>query len=98
MGFQQGEALMYDPHVVISSKIITHGQAPYQHQQKTQLEMLANQNNWEDVQSILQIQGKTQSNLQNIQLQRPLNSLRKIYKRNNYRIILKNGQRLKKKD
>jgi hypothetical protein len=36
---------MYDPHAVISSKRITHGQAPYQHQQKTQLEMLANQNN-----------------------------------------------------
>jgi hypothetical protein len=58
MGFQQGEAWMYDPHAVISSKIIAHGQVPYQHQQKAQLEMLENQNNWEDVQNILQIHNK----------------------------------------
>jgi hypothetical protein len=47
MGFQQGEKWMYDPHAVISSKRIAHGQVPYQHQQKSQLELLENQNNWE---------------------------------------------------
>jgi hypothetical protein len=42
MGFQQGEVWMYDPHSVISSKIISHGQAPYQHQHKAQVELLEN--------------------------------------------------------
>jgi hypothetical protein len=30
----------------------------YQHKKKSQLELLANQNNWEDVQNIFQIHGK----------------------------------------
>ena len=40
MGFQQGEPWNYDPHVVISSKKNSHGQAPYQHQKKDELELL----------------------------------------------------------
>jgi hypothetical protein len=43
LGFQQGEPWNYDPHGIISSKRISHGQAPYQHQQKTELELLENQ-------------------------------------------------------
>jgi len=58
MGFQQGEAWMYDPHAVISSKRISHGQAPYQHQQRDELQMLANQDSWEKVQSNFQIHNK----------------------------------------
>jgi hypothetical protein len=32
MGFPQGEPWKYDPHSVISSKRISHGKTPYQHQ------------------------------------------------------------------
>jgi hypothetical protein len=42
-GLQQGEPWNFDPLGIISSKIISHGQSPYQHQQKGKLEILANQ-------------------------------------------------------
>jgi len=38
MGFQQGELWMYDPHLVISSKILSHGQDHH----KAQVELLEN--------------------------------------------------------
>ena len=56
MGFQQGEMWIYDPHSIISIKIIELGSTPYHHQPKPQLELLANQDSWEDVQRILQVQ------------------------------------------
>jgi hypothetical protein len=49
LGLQQGEPWNYDPHGIISSKIISHGKSPYQHQQKEQLELLENQDSWKDV-------------------------------------------------
>jgi hypothetical protein len=42
MVFSQGGPWKCDPHYFISSKRISHGQNPYQHQQKSQVELLAN--------------------------------------------------------
>jgi len=56
MGFQQGEMWIYDLHSIISKRRTKFGSIPYQHQSKQQLEMLANQDSWEDVQRILQVQ------------------------------------------
>jgi hypothetical protein len=42
MGFQQGETWIYDPHALISSKMISYGQSPYHHEKKFKLELLAN--------------------------------------------------------
>jgi hypothetical protein len=58
LGLQQGKPWNYDPYGILSSKIISHGKSPYQHQQKEQLELLENQDSWKDVQNNLQIHGK----------------------------------------
>jgi hypothetical protein len=47
---------MYDPYLIITTKRMEHGTTPYGHQSKPQLEELANQESWEDVQRILQVQ------------------------------------------
>jgi hypothetical protein len=56
MGFQQGEVWTYDPHLIITNKRTKMGTIPYGHHSKPQLEPLENQDSWEDVQRILQIQ------------------------------------------
>jgi hypothetical protein len=49
IGFQQGEMWIYDPHAIISTERTDLGLVPYQHQRKLQLELIANQDSWEDV-------------------------------------------------
>jgi hypothetical protein len=97
MGFQQGEIWMYDPHAIISSKRIENGLVPYQHQQKAQLELLANQDSWEDVQRILQVQEKVLDQPSKSPVTETPQQFEKIYKRKSTDQFQK-CQRQKKKD
>jgi hypothetical protein len=58
MGFQQGEPWNYDPHGIISSKIIAHRHVPYQHQQKAQLELTGKPEQLGRCAKILQVHDK----------------------------------------
>jgi hypothetical protein len=81
MGFLQGEPWKYDPHSVISSKRVSHGQTPYQHQQKPQVELLANQDSWEEVKNILQIHNKAPEKPLNSPVTQTPQQFEKTYKR-----------------
>jgi hypothetical protein len=48
--------MKYDPYLIITKKILDQGTFPYGHHSKPILEELVNQESWEDVQRILQIQ------------------------------------------
>jgi hypothetical protein len=81
MGFQQGEIWIYDPHSIISTRRIGFGSTPYQHQPKSQLELLANQDSWEDVQRILQVQEKVPDQPSKSPVTKTPQQFEKTYKR-----------------
>jgi hypothetical protein len=80
MGFPQGEPWKYNPHSVISSKVISHGHTPYQHQYKEHVEMLANQDRWEEVKNILQVHNKVLEKTLNSPVTKNPRQFEKTYK------------------
>ena len=91
-GLQYEEPWNYDTHGIISSKIISHGQSPYQHQQKEQLELLANQENQKDAQNILQIHGKSSDQSTKSPITQTPQQFEKTYKRKHLESSLKNSE------
>jgi len=79
MVFQQRITWIYDLHSLISSKRISHGQTTYHHEEKVELDLLENQNNWEYVHNILQFHGK----LLVTPIIETLKQFERTYKRNN---------------
>jgi hypothetical protein len=92
LGLQQGEPWNSDPRGIISSKIISHGQSPYQHQQKEQLELLANQDSCQDVQNILQIQCKASDQSAKSPITQTPHQFEKTYKSKHSELALKNSE------
>jgi len=76
---------------VISSKRISHGYVPYQHQQKVELE-LANQDSCEKVQNNLQIYNKVHEKSFNSPVKQTPQQIEKTYKRKNTELVSKNSR------